>query len=47
MHLYERTLEHAWGDNSSAVYKHLIDWTGAQHLFDIASLHLSLHLALN
>ena len=40
--LYERTVEHAWTDNNSAVYKHLDDCTGVQHLFDIASLHSSL-----
>ena len=39
--LYERTVEHAWTDNNSAVCKHLNDCTGVQHLFDIASLHLS------
>ena len=38
--LYERTVEHAWTDNNSAVYKHLGDCTGVQHLFDIVSLHL-------
>ena len=37
--LYERTVEYAWTDNNSAVYKHLDDWTGVQHLLDIASLH--------
>ena len=41
--LYERTVEHAWTDNKSAVYKHLDDCNGVQHLFDIASLHLSLY----
>ena len=40
--LYERTVEHAWTDNNSAVYKHLNDSTGVQHLLDIASLYLSL-----
>ena len=40
--LYERTVEHAWTDNYGAVYKHLNDCTGVQHLFDIASLHSSL-----
>ena len=39
--LYDRTVEHAWTDNYSAVYKHLNDCTGVQHLFDIASLHSS------
>ena len=29
-------------DNNSAVYKHLNDCTGVQHLFNIASQHLSL-----
>ena len=38
--LYERTVEHAWTDNNSAVYKHLNDCTGVQHLFDITSLDL-------
>ena len=38
--LYERTVEHAWTDNNSAVYKHLGDCTGVQHLFDIVSLNL-------
>ena len=37
--LYERTLEHAWTDNNSAVYRHLNDCTSVQHLFDIASFH--------
>ena len=37
--LYERTVEHVWTANNSAVYKHLGHWTGAQHLLDIASLH--------
>ena len=40
--LYEWTVEHAWTCNNSAVYKHLNHCTGVQHLFDIASLHLSL-----
>ena len=40
--LYERTVEHDWTDNNSAVYKHLNDCTGVQHFFDIASLHSSL-----
>ena len=40
--LYERTVEHAWTDNNSAVYKHLDDCTSVQHLFDSASLHSSL-----
>ena len=40
--LYGRTVEHAWTDNKSAVYKHLKYYTGVQHLFDIASLHSSL-----
>ena len=40
--LYERTVEHAWTDNNSAVYEHLNNYTGVQHLFDIASLHSSL-----
>ena len=40
--LYERAVEHAWTDNNSAVYKHLNDSTGVQHLFDIVSLYLSL-----
>ena len=40
--LYERTVEHAWTDNNSAVYKHLNDCTGVQQLFDIAFLHSSL-----
>ena len=40
--LYERTVEHAWTDNGSAIYKHLNDSTGVQHLFDIAYLHSSL-----
>ena len=40
--LYERAVEHAWTDNNCAVYKHLDDCTGIQHLFDIVSLHLSL-----
>ena len=44
--LYERTVEHAWTDNNSAVYKHLNDCTGVQHLFDIASLHSSLLTSL-
>ena len=39
---HERTVEHAWTDNNSAVYKHLNDCTGVQQLFDIASLHSSL-----
>ena len=37
--LYEKTVEHAWTDNGSAVYKHLDDCTGVQNTFDIASLH--------
>ena len=37
--LYERTVEHVWTANNSAVYKHLGHWTGVQHLLDIASLH--------
>ena len=37
--LYERTGEHVWTANNSAVYKHLGHWTGVQHLLDIASLH--------
>ena len=40
--LYERTVEHAWTDNNSAVYKHLNDCTGVQHLFDIVPLQSSL-----
>ena len=40
--LYERTVEHGWAGNNSAVYKHLDDCTGVQHLFEIASLYLSL-----
>ena len=40
--LSERTVEHAWTDNNSAVYKHLDDCVGVQHLFDIAFLHSSL-----
>ena len=40
--LYERTVEHAWTDNNSAVYKHLDDCTGVQHLLDIAPFHSSL-----
>ena len=43
--LYERTVEHVWTDNNSAVYKHLDNCTGAQHLFDIVSLHSSLFLS--
>ena len=37
--LYERIVKHAWTDNNSAIYKHINDYTGVQHLFDIASLH--------
>ena len=40
--LYKRTVEHAWTDNNSAIYKYLDNCTGVQHLLDIASLHLSL-----
>ena len=39
--LYEKTVEHAWTDNNSALCKHLDDCTGVQNLFDIASLHSS------
>ena len=39
--LYERTVEHAWTDNNIVIYKHLNNCIGVQHLFDIASLHLS------
>ena len=40
--LYERTVEHNWTHNNHAVYKHPNEWTGLQHLFDIASLYSSL-----
>ena len=43
--LCERTVEHAWTDNNSAVYKHLDDCTSVQHLFDSASLHSSLFMS--
>ena len=43
--LYERTVEYAWTDNNSAVYKHLDNCTGVQHSFDIVSLHSSLFLS--
>ena len=40
--LCERTVEHSWTGNNSAVYKHLNDCTAVQHLFNIVSLHSSL-----
>ena len=40
--LYEKTVEYAWTDNNSAVYKHLNDCPGIQHLINIASFHPSL-----
>ena len=40
--LHERTVEHAWTDKNSAIYSHLYDCTGIQHLFGIASLQSSL-----
>ena len=43
--LYERTVEHVWTANSGAVYKHLKDCTGVQHLLDIAYLHSSLFMS--
>ena len=40
--LYDRTVEHAWTDNNSAVNKNLNGCTGVQYWFDIASLHSQL-----
>ena len=40
--LHEKTVEHVWTFKNSAVYKHLGDCTGVQHLFDITPLHSSL-----
>ena len=40
---YERSVEHDWTDNNSAIYTDLKCYTsGVQHLFDIAYLHSSL-----
>ena len=44
---YEKSAEHAWADNNSAVYKHLNYCTdGVQHLFHIAYLHSSLVIVI-
>ena len=40
--LYDRTVEHAWTDNNSAVNKNPNGCTGVQYWFDIASLHSQL-----
>ena len=40
-------MEHAWTGNNSAVYNHLNDFTGVQHLVDITSLHSSLFTSLS
>ena len=38
----EKTVEHVWTFKNSAVYKHLGDCTGVQHLLDITPLYSSL-----
>ena len=40
--LHENTVKHVWTFKNSAVYKHLGDCTGVQHLFDITPLYSSL-----
>ena len=40
--LHEKTVKHVWTFKNSAVYKHLGDCTGVQHLFDITPLYSSL-----
>ena len=45
-YLFNWSTKHAWTDNISAVYKHLDDCIGVQHLFDNASLHSSLFTSL-
>ena len=40
--LHERCDEHAWNDKDSAVFNHLNEFNGAQHMFDIGKLTPSL-----
>ena len=40
--LHERCAEHAWNDKDSIVFNHLNECIGAQHMFEIGKLTLSL-----
>ena len=43
--LHERSAEDVWTQKDSATCKHLGDYSGVHHVFEIASLYLSLFMS--